>query len=99
MHRISVQYSGPADGFESRYTEGHVPLVLALPGLARFTTSRTRALGPGEVPDFVAELWFEDAETMKAAMRSPEMAATAADAEELPAEGFVMFTGEVHEHR
>ena len=95
MHRITIEYAGPADraAFDARYREGHVPLVLALPGLSRFTLTHPRSLG-GEAPYLVAELWFDDAEAMKTAMRSPEMAATSADAESLGVP-MTMFTGEV----
>ncbi|GAA1953981.1 hypothetical protein GCM10009798_11480 [Nocardioides panacihumi] len=96
MHRITIEYAGPADpaAFDARYREAHVPLVLALPGLSRFTMTHPRGLG-GEAPYLVAELWFDDADSMKTAMRSPEMAATAADAETYDVTSTTMFTGEV----
>jgi ribonuclease I len=50
--------------------------------------------GPGACPHLVAELDFDDAESLKTALKSPEMAAVAADAATLDAER-VMFTGEV----
>ena len=45
----------------------------------------------------VAELWFDDADGLKAALRSPEMAATAADARTFDVASMTMFTGEVVE--
>ncbi|MDH2412525.1 EthD family reductase [Nocardioides sp. CER19] len=89
VHRLTIQYAAPADpaAFDERYEHEHVPLVRAVPGLARFTLSRPRALGPATgsgtdgAPYLVAELWFADAEAMKAAMKSPEMAEAAAHAE------------------
>jgi hypothetical protein len=53
-------------------------------------------LGPGATPYLVTQLDFDDADALKAALRSPEMAAVGEDAETLPAER-VMFTGEVVE--
>ena len=43
----------------------------------------------------VAALWFGDAYAMRTAMRAPEMAATAADAETYDVASTTMFTGEV----
>ena len=103
MHRITIQYAAPADaaGFDAHYRDVHVPLASRLPGLRRFTLSRPRALGPGDAPYLVAELWFDDADAMKAALKSPEMAGTGADAERMReafgVSGVTMFTGAVEE--
>jgi uncharacterized protein (TIGR02118 family) len=98
MHRITVQYFSPADpaAFDERYENGHVPIVRGLPGLKSFTLSRPRPLGT-EAPYLVAELWFEDAEALKAALQSPQMAEAAKDAATLDVASTVMFTGEVKE--
>jgi uncharacterized protein (TIGR02118 family) len=98
MHRITILYGAPADpdAFERHYTEVHVPLASTLPGLRRFTRSHPRGLG-GDAPYFVAELWFDDGEALKAAMTSPEMAETAADAQTFDVASMTMFTGEVDE--
>jgi uncharacterized protein (TIGR02118 family) len=98
MHRITIQYGAPADpeAFEQHYAEVHVPLASTLPGLRRFSRSHPRGLG-GEAPYFIAELWFDDADALKAAMKSPEMAETAADAQTFDVASMTMFTGEVHE--
>ena len=103
MHRITIQYAAPADpeGFDAHYRDVHVPLAASLPGLRRFALSRPRALGPGEAPHLVAELWFDDADALRAALKSPEMAETAADAERMckahGVPGTTMFTGAVEE--
>lgn len=96
MYRMTIQYETPADpeAFDQQYFDKHVPLCRPLPGLAGASFSKPKALGPGTAPYLVAELDFADLDTFKAAMRSPEMAAVARDAETLPAER-VMFTGEV----
>jgi uncharacterized protein (TIGR02118 family) len=67
MHRITIEYGAPTDveQFEQHYAEVHVPLASKLPGLRRFTTSHPRGLGTG-APYFVAELWFDDADALKA---------------------------------
>ena len=99
MHRITIQYAVPADapGFDAHYRDVHVPLASKLPGLRRFTLSRPRALGPGDAPYLVAELWFDDVDAMKAAQKSAEMAETATDAQEMVEKfevaGMTMCTG------
>jgi uncharacterized protein (TIGR02118 family) len=96
MHRLTIQYAEPADpgAFDRHYFDQHVALCKPLPGLRAASFSRPRAHGPGVCPYLVAELDFEDAEALKTALKSPEMAAVAADAAALEAER-VMFTGEV----
>jgi uncharacterized protein (TIGR02118 family) len=98
MHRITIEYAGPADpsAFDDHYRRVHVPLVAAVPGVRRFTLSHPRGLG-GDAPHLVAELWFDDADAMRAAMKSPEMAETAKDAQSFDVAGTVMFTGAVED--
>ena len=99
MRRITIQYAAPADAeaFDAHYRDVHVPLASKLPGLRRFTVSHPRALGAGDPPYLVAELWFDDVDAMKAALKSGEMADTAADAQTMMATfgvvGMTMFTG------
>lgn len=95
-HRLTIQYDEPADAeaFDRHYFDVHVQLCQPLPGLRSATFSKPRALGRGAVPYLVAELDFDDADALKDALRSPEMAAVAADAETLEATR-TMFTGEV----
>ncbi|WP_341925838.1 EthD family reductase [Nocardioides psychrotolerans] len=103
MHRLTIEYTAPADveAFEAHYRDVHVPLVNGLPGLRRFVTSHPRGLG-GDAPYLVAELWFDDAESMASALKTPEMGATATDADALCAATGVasrlMFTGDLVDH-
>jgi len=108
VHRLTISYTAPADGaifdadaFDADYRDGHVPLAAKLPGVRRFVLSHPRPLGPGGAPYLVAELWFDDADSLKAALRSAEGAATAADAEQLVEKhriaSMTMATGEVTE--
>ena len=103
MHRLTISYSEPADaaGFEADYRDAHVPLVGKLPGLRRFLVSHPRPLGPGETPYLVAELWFDGADALKAALRSPAGADTAAHAQEIVEKhgvaSMAMATGEVED--
>ncbi|WP_344149188.1 EthD family reductase [Nocardioides koreensis] len=96
---MTIQYAAPSDpeGFDAHYRDVHVPLASRLPGLRRFTASHPRALGGADAPYLVAELWFSDVDAMKAALKSPAMADTAADAqamtEKFEVAGMTMFTG------
>jgi uncharacterized protein (TIGR02118 family) len=98
MHRITIQYGEPADAdaFDQHYHEVHVPLASQVPGLRRYIVSRPRGLG-GPAPHLVAELWFDDADALKAALRSPEMAAAGKDAQGLEVASVTMFTGAVED--
>jgi len=98
MHKLTVQYSDPADAaeFDKHYREAHVPLVVKMPGLRRFTITMPRGLSAA-APYLVAELWFDDAAALDAGLRSPEGAAAAADVQKLAVGYVVMFTGEVEE--
>ena len=97
MHRVTVQYAAPADTaeFDQRYREEHVPIAAKLPGLRKVTLCHPREM-QGDAPYLVAELWFDDAETVKSALKSPEMAETGQHAAGLGAE-MTIFSGEVEE--
>lgn len=96
MHRITIQYALPDDpaAFDARYFEQHIPLVTPLPGLRAFTWSKPRPLGGDTLVYLVAELDFDDAASLKAALTSPQMQKAAADAAALGVPA-TMFTGEV----
>ena len=55
MYRLTVVYDEPADkeAFDRRYTDEHVPLVKAVPGLGSFQLSHPQ----GGTPYLVAELF------------------------------------------
>ncbi|HET8603258.1 MAG TPA: EthD family reductase [Marmoricola sp.] len=97
MHRVTIHYATPTDpdSFEQRYRDEHVPLVHRLPGLRRFTLSHPRPM-QGDAPYLVAELWFDDADAVKTALKSPEMGETGTHAAGLGAD-MVVFSGEVEE--
>ena len=94
MYRLTVEYDAPADAaaFETRYTDEHVPLVRAIPGLGRFTLSHPK--GGDGTPHLVAELWWDDEAAYQASAATPEMAATREHAQGCGAT-FRTFLGEV----
>lgn len=99
MHRITVQYGQPTDpaAFDSHYFDIHVPIAQGLPGLKRFTWSKPRPMSKSADVYFVAELWFDSAEDLKTAVKSPEMAAAGADLANFSVSSITMFSGEVND--
>lgn len=82
MYRVTVTYAQPTDAsaFDEHYSSVHTPLVTALPGLKRFTTSRGEALLGGDAPWFMqAQLYFDSREDAVAALSSEVGQAGAAD--------------------
>lgn len=85
-------YDTPADPaeFDRHYREVHIPLAKQLAGLRRYTISTDAAAIRGtEAYYLVAELDWDDAESMYAAFASPQGRATAADVAELAPDGAV----------
>jgi len=100
MVRILVLYNTPTDAeeFNRYYREVHIPLVLKMPGLRRFVTSRNAVPLSGEPYHLVAELDFDDMDAMGAAFASPEGQATADDVPKFATGGTRMMVYELHEH-
>ena len=72
MYRLTVVYDEPADkeAFDRRYTDEHVPLVKASPGLVCFQLSHPQ----GGTPYLVAELFWHSEDAFKAWAATPERA-------------------------
>lgn len=81
MVRYLVLYQTPTDeaAFEKHYREVHVPLAKSLPGVRRYAVSRSVDRVRGEPFYMVAELDFDDGESIKAAFQSEIGQATARD--------------------
>jgi uncharacterized protein (TIGR02118 family) len=103
MLKYIALYQKPADpeAFDERYFGSHLPLVERTPGLVRQEVARvSRVFVPGFLgtaePYLVAELYFESAESAKAAFASPEWQASGANLVEIGGMPLVaMFTAEV----
>jgi uncharacterized protein (TIGR02118 family) len=97
--KLTVIYEQPADAdaFDKHYLQTHTPLVRALPGLDRFEVAFTLPDAGGEAAPYhlIAELYFPDAETMQAAMASPQGAALAADAPNITSTKSVSMLSEI----
>ena len=72
MYRRTVVYDEPADkeAFDRRYTDEHIPLVKASPGLVNFQLSHPQ----GGTPYLVAELFWDGEDAFKAWAATPERA-------------------------
>ncbi len=86
MVRFIILWQDPptdVEAFDRHYHEVHIPLANKMPGLRRYSLSRNLTPVRGEPPYRVAELEWDDVETMQRDMRSPAGRATAEDVEVL----------------
>ena len=84
MVRFIILWQDPptdADAFDRHYTEVHIPLANKMTGLRRYSLSRNLRPVRGEPPYRVAELEWDDLETMQRDIESPAGRATAEDVE------------------
>ncbi|RIJ32717.1 EthD family reductase [Henriciella mobilis] len=82
MKKMIALYKAPgdADAFMKHYETTHMPLVEKIPGLVKTELTRIDRTLIGEQGNFlIAEMYFEDEASFKAALKSPENAATGAD--------------------
>lgn len=81
MKKMIVLYKSPKDpdAFMAYYNNTHLPLVAKIPGLVRSEVTRLDRTLMGDGFFLMAEMFFADSESFKAAMKSPENAATGAD--------------------
>ena len=97
MVKIIVLYppQQDADAFEKRYIDVHIPLTRKLPGLVRMDAARTKtAPGTPNPFAFMTELYFQDRDAMKNAMKSPEMAACVKDVTDNVPGGCTVYTSD-----
>lgn len=83
MVKLVVTYGAPDDpaAFEQHYTSTHIPLVDKIPNLRRFEAGKVLGTPDGSPAPFffMAELWFDSAQDLEAAMGSAEGQAAGAD--------------------
>jgi uncharacterized protein (TIGR02118 family) len=98
MTKLLVLYNQPRDpaAFDRYYFATHVPLAQKIPRLRTYIVSREkpRPLGSGAVPHLVAELHFDSAHDLEAAMASPQGQAAKADLENFADAGATMLAFE-----
>ncbi len=80
MVKLIALYKKPEDvaSFEDNYFNSHIPLASKMPGLKKVEISKVNGAPGGEAEYYLmAELYFEDMDSLKAAMSSPEGKAAA----------------------
>jgi uncharacterized protein (TIGR02118 family) len=97
MVRLLVLYNPPEDAvaFDKYYNEIHIPLAKQLPGLLRYTISKSLAANAQYY--LVAELDWADMPSAQASLRSPEGTAASADMAKFATTGAVSMLFEVAE--
>lgn len=82
MVKLVALYKKPADpeAFDSHYAGTHVPLVEKWPGLRRVEVGKVTGAVGGDPPYYqIAEMYFDDQDALRAALRSPEARAAGED--------------------
>ena len=98
MVKLTVLFGHPDDpeAFEEYYASRHLPLAAKLPNVQRFESGRVRAVDGGASPYHrIAEMWFESAERLGAAVSSPEGAAATEDLTNFATGGATFLVSEV----
>jgi uncharacterized protein (TIGR02118 family) len=82
MVKLIALYKKPEDleAFEQYYTNVHIPLVEKIPGIRKTEWSRITAAPTGEAPYYMMyEMYFDNPEAYKRAMKSEENKAAGQD--------------------
>jgi uncharacterized protein (TIGR02118 family) len=100
VHRLIVFYGKPEDpaAFDAHYRDVHVGLAQGIPGVVSFTIGHPESLDGSPPPyHLVAQLDFESAEAMNAALTDPKGGAAAADVANFATGGATMAHYEVED--
>lgn len=98
MVKLIVLYGPPTDpaAFDSHYFSTHAGLVAKMPGVRRFEVAKCASMGGGASPYYLqAELWFDDADALRACFDSPEGKAAGGDVPNFATGGATMLIGDV----
>lgn len=91
MPKLIVLYPPPTDAavFERRYRGEHAPMVDKIPGMKKFVAAAVLGTPAGTAAPYqrVAELYFESAAALEAAIASPAGQAAVAHAMEISTGG------------
>ena len=83
IYCISKKPDMTVEQFQSYWRNVHAPIAGAIPGLRRYVQCHVvpETYGASTSPpyDGAAELWFDDLDAMRIAMRTPEVAAAVED--------------------
>ncbi len=99
MIQLTVLYGYPQDqgAFDRYYQQTHGPLARKIPGLKGYIANKPAAISPQERSPYylIAELYFENMETLQTGLRSPEGEAAAGDTQNFATGGVTTVIGEV----
>lgn len=100
MIKLIALYKTPNDqaAFDSHYENVHTPFVKKIPGLRKLEVARITGAPIGEAQHcLIAEMYFDDQESMQKSLASPEGKATARDLASFAGNTVTMFYAEVKE--
>jgi uncharacterized protein (TIGR02118 family) len=99
MIKLTVLYGQPNDpaAFEKYYLDTHTPIALKVKGVRRFEIAKVAGSADGSPAPYhrTADLYFDDAAAMQAALGSPEGQAAAADIANFATGGVTMLICDV----
>jgi uncharacterized protein (TIGR02118 family) len=99
MVKLVVLYGTPEDpaAFDDHYASTHVPLVEKIPNLRRFEVGKVLGTPDGAPAPFyyLAELWFDSAEELAAAMSTQQGQAAGADVASFATGGATLMIAQV----
>ena len=99
MVKLVVAYGAPEDpaALDKHYANTHVPLAEKIPDVQRFEAGKILGAPDGSPAPFyfLAELWFDSAEALQAAMGSAEGQAAADDLTNFATGGATFMVAEV----
>lgn len=98
MHKLVAIYRQPEDSaaFDEHYFSTHAPLMARVPGHSRVEVSRVTRTLMGEPAYYLMyEMWFDDRDALKNALRSAENAAAGQDLMGFAGDLVTIFTAEV----
>ncbi len=97
--KLVVLYGPPQDSaaFDAHYSQTHAPLAEKVPGLQRFDHGHVLGSADGSEPPYyyMAELYFDDADSVASGLASPEGQAAGADVANFATGGATLMTVEV----
>jgi uncharacterized protein (TIGR02118 family) len=96
--KLIALYRKPSDpeSFDEHYDRVHTPLVRKYPGLKKLELTRVSGAPIGDTKyHLLAEMYFENRESMEKALASPEGKAVARDLMSFAADTVIVFFGEV----
>ena len=97
--KLVVLYGAPDDpaAFDAHYTGTHAPLAQEVPGLRRFDHGHVLSGADGSEPPYyyLAELYFDDADSLARGLASSEGQAAAVDVANFATGGATLMIAEV----